>query len=672
MFLKKIRPYWLWEVLLITIVSAVVYLPLAGRLSFHSDDWYFIYNGLVNGPKTFIQLTLHTRPIRGPLYEALFGLFGLNALLYILTLYLWRLISGLAGLWLFHLLWPKQRSMNFFLALLFTIYPGFLWWVSGFEFQPYVISLVLQVFSIIFTLKAVGSERWWKWGLWSLAAFLSGWAYLALVEFAVGMEAFRIIAVFLFLKRGQPMIGFWQLALRTMRSSALFLLIPGAFIYWYQFIFDNWRKAQEAGLQIGKVLENPLEIIAWIVSLFQGLVNVIFGAWIVPLNGNFYSGTPREYIMQFGAGALVVGLGALAFLKLGKDEGEPTHGTELLWVGILGTAAGVVPVIIANRTVTFQFSQYALPASLAGVLFLGGLIYSIRTSSLRLVALSILLGLATLSHQAIANQAANEERAVLDFWWQVSWRAPSIRTGATLLAQYPFTISDTDSLVWGPANFIYHPQTQNHSPVILPLSGITLQPETIKNIWLGGTTDKINRIVTNTAYHFDYSNVLMMTQGSSEACMRMLNPDWLEYSLNDDNLMLAVAQYARLDSIDTQAIPSTPPSVIFGTEPVHSWCYSYQKADLARQTGNWQEIARIGNEARKNNLSPQDVVEWLPFVQAYAYTGDTASLVYLAKLIKVEPFYQMQACKNLKKMNASGYPLRPDVMIVVEHLFCKG
>jgi len=671
MSLKKFRSTWWPEILLITLISALVYLPTAGRLSFHSDDWYFIFNGLVNGSKGLIDVALHTRPLRGPLYMLLFDLYGLHPLPYILTLTLWRLLSGLGAIWLFHLLWPRQRETNFLLATLFVVFPGFLWWVSGFEFQPYVLSLALQVFSIIFSLKAVGSDKTWKKVLWVLAAIISGWAYLALVEFAVGMEAFRIISLYLFIKHRQPADSPRQLVTTSARASGIFLLIPVVFVYWYQFIFDNWRRAQQADVQLGKALQDPLTIVNWMVHFFQAMVNITLGAWITPLNINFYSGTPKEYLLRFGLAVLVSGLGLLAFFWLRESDDGPDRRSEMLWLGLLGSAAGVLPVILVNRTVTFNFSHYALPASLAGVLVVGGLVFSLGKRSLRIVAISALLGVATLSHQALAYRAASEESTILNFWWQVTWRTPSIQTGASLLVQYPFDIGNDDSLVWGPASFIYHPQRQDRSPVTVPLSAVVLQPETIKNIEVGGTIEEVDRVISNAVYHYYYDNLLVMTQAGNNTCMRMVNPDWMEFSVSDNALVLEAARHASLESVDTQAVPPAPQRVIFGEEPAHNWCYYYQKADLACQLGDWQAAAQLGNEARQKGLHPNDAIEWMPFLQGYAYSGDTGSMASLAKSFRAEPYYRKQACLALKKMAAAGYPLQPVVMKEGERLFCE-
>jgi len=35
------------------------------------------------------------------------------------------------------------------------------------------------------------------------------------------------------------------------------------------------------------------------------------------------------------------------------------------------------------------------------------------------------------------------------------------------------------------------------------------------------------------------------------------------------------------------------PEDIFGKEPPHTWCYYYEKAELARQAGDWEQVAKL-------------------------------------------------------------------------------
>jgi hypothetical protein len=70
----------------------------------------------------------------------------------------------------------------------------------------------------------------------------------------------------------------------------------------------------------------------------------------------------------------------------------------------------------------------------------------------------------------------------------------------------------------------------------------------------------------------------------------------------------------------TDAPPFSMPSLL-GADPEHRWCYYYQKADLARQQGDWKMVAQLGDKAFAVPLLPDDPYEYLPFIEAYARLG---------------------------------------------------
>ena len=91
----------------------------------------------------------------------------------------------------------------------------------------------------------------------------------------------------------------------------------------------------------------------------------------------------------------------------------------------------------------------------------------------------------------------------------------------------------------------------------------------------------------------------------------------------EDPLVRLAAPYSRPDLVlDTASgLPALPAAAIFGAEPEHGWCYTYQKAGLAYQRGDWAEIARLGDDALADGLEPVDPAEWMPFYEAYARDG---------------------------------------------------
>jgi hypothetical protein len=86
------------------------------------------------------------------------------------------------------------------------------------------------------------------------------------------------------------------------------------------------------------------------------------------------------------------------------------------------------------------------------------------------------------------------------------------------------------------------------------------------------------------------------------------------------------------DRIQVDAAQIEPDITLFGAEPAHGWCYFYAKAELARQQSDWDRVARLYNQARKEGLGPLVPVENLPFIEAFAMTGDIDMALKLTNL----------------------------------------
>jgi hypothetical protein len=148
----------------------------------------------------------------------------------------------------------------------------------------------------------------------------------------------------------------------------------------------------------------------------------------------------------------------------------------------------------------------------------------------------------------------------------------------------------------------------------------------------------------------NYDNILILSQPFNGACVQVLDGKQpLVSGFEQYDLMLAAGS-SNLDNISYAEAPSSPPAIVFGQEPEHGWCYYYEKAALAYQQGNWQEVLALGREVRKKGFSAADPVEWMPFIQAAAIVGDRQEILALAPKIKKEPFLARQACDVLSDM----------------------
>ena len=61
---------------------------------------------------------------------------------------------------------------------------------------------------------------------------------------------------------------------------------------------------------------------------------------------------------------------------------------------------------------------------------------------------------------------------------------------------------------------------------------------------------------------------------------------------------------------------------VYTPEPGHAWCYYFEKADLARQFGDWEEVVSIGDAALKLDERPHHPVEIFVFIEGYAHAGE--------------------------------------------------
>ena len=133
--------------------------------------------------------------------------------------------------------------------------------------------------------------------------------------------------------------------------------------------------------------------------------------------------------------------------------------------------------------------------------------------------------------------------------------------------------------------------------------------------------------------------------------------------------MIVVAPYSDLSKIDLSTESRTPPEVVFGPEPPHDWCYHYEKADLARQRGDWDEVVSLGNNALDQGFVPSDAIEWMPFLQADAQAADTERLTQIHRQIKnADPYIAGQVCQIV-----AGMPgLSLEVAEILQARYCLG
>ncbi len=678
---QRIRLSETWQhLLLMTLVAGITFLPWSLRLTYHRDDWYFMLDAFTYGSKVFHYMFAIDRPGRGYLFDWLFSLFGMDPLPWHLSMFVWRLGSGFAAYWLMKLLWPQTRQAAFWMGTLFVIYPGFWWWIAGIEYLPIMISAGLQTLSIALSVYALLTPERGRQILAVTGALITGWGYVALVDYAVGLESFRWFCLLLVVWRSQK--GAAKLLKTigaTLKRGWFYLSIPLGYLIWYTLFFENVRRETDIGAQLSVLVNAPLHTAAtWLVNWLNSVTNLALFVWFEPFKQLFYQMRLRDmFLAILLASAVVIVIVAWTRLMHQKHSAEGTEPGSMAWMneagllGLAGLATGILPVIMANRGVIFdRYSHYGLASSLPAGMLVVGVIFSIGGIRLRKTVLLGITFLAVITHFALGTRAMTEENVVRDLWWQMSWRATGLKLGTTLVVNYPGVYFGEDQdVTWGPANLIYAPAKQDMLPVVYPITAPPQNPDRLTHATAG---DEVKISLRSSSMVFDYQKLLVIDRPLSGSCIHVQDARWPRISGASDYEFSFMATKSKIDLVETGGNAPELPEYLFGNEPERGWCYWYQQAEIAATAGNWEEIAgRLTDEINNRGLKPVDRVEWMPFLQAAAVVGDVDTMRELATKINDEKGLQFQACISLQALDEHGFPLPKSSAAMVGELFCR-
>ena len=652
-------------IFLLVAVSAIAYLPFIAHFSYFNDDWYEMFATGTRGPLIFIDIFSVDRPARALLMIPLYVLFGKNPFPYNVTAYLFRLFSGLSVLWSLRMVWPQQKRLATLAALFYLIYPGFLSQPNAIDFQSHIAGLCFATFSIALTLKAVTTKNLWLRILITGLSIFFGLAYLSQMEYYAGYEVVRF--VLLFILAGQTEKTFFTRLRRAVLWYLPFIIVPLLFFTWRLFFFQDVRKQTDIGTQLGSLITAPRHtILIWTTTLIQSMVDVIVLAWFVPFYSAFSNLSAIDELFGLGVALIAILIAWISLRTTSSDSpSEDDWQRENLWAGFVIAVGGLVPIIVANRGVDFaDLSRYSVISMFGAAMILAVFVDRLKNLRFQLGFVLLLIGLAVITHFSNGNSYAQYADSNNMFWWQVSWRIPQLKKGTTLVVHYPLGQAGEDYTIWSPANLIYYPDSQSQK---------FIQP-TIYAALLNH--DAVDKVLTQKGVEYDtrrgsihtfrnYSDILVITQSGPGSCVRVIDGHQTELSSSEDERVILMAPYSQIQDVMTGTQFQTPPQLPFGSEPTRGWCYYYEKASYARQVGDWQTVLNLGDQAAKLGLKPQDLIEWMPFLQAYAHFGNQAQLTQLARSITYDPLVTSQACRILK-----GMQLDSSTAGLVSSLYC--
>ncbi len=485
------------------------------------------------------------------------------------------------------------------------------------------------------------------------------------MEYYAGYEVVRL--VLLFILAGQTERTFFARLKRAVLWYLPFIVVPLLFFTWRLFFFHDVRKQTDISLQLGSLITSPRHtILVWTATLIQSMADVMVLAWFVPFDGAFSNLSAVDVFVSLGA-ALVAILIAWVSLRNNPSNSSSEGGWqgENLWTGLVIVAGGLIPIIMANRGVNFSdLSRYSVISMFGAAMILVVFLDRLKNFSFQLGFVLLLIGIAVITHFSNGDSYARYADSNNMFWWQVSWRIPQMKKGTTLIVHYPAGQAGEDYTIWSPADLIYYPDSQSQKFIQPAIYAALLNHDSVEKVLSHQGVDYETRRGSIHTFS-NYSNILVITQSTSYSCVRVIDGNQTELSAYEDERVMLMAPYSQIQNVIPGTQFKTPPQFPFGSEPTRSWCYYYEKASYARQVGDWQTVSDLGDQAAKLGLVPQDSIEWMPFLQAYAHFGNQAQLTKLARPMKSDPFVAAQACRIL-----TGMQLDSSTTDLVKSLYC--
>ena len=632
-FLKKFHfPVWTIPIALLAI-CLLSYGVLSPWLGFYWDDWPSIWYLHVFGPSGFKDVFAIDRPLLGRLFMLTTPFLGESTFAWQIFGILTRWTSSLALWWTLRQIWPRRTREATWVAMLFTVYPGFTQ-----QFISVTYSHVLIILSVF--LLSIGAMIWalrkpaWFWPLIIFSVLASAVTMFS-VEYFFGLELLRPVLVWLVLRKKVQNLR--KRLFKTLALWAPYLLTMVAFLTWRVLYTDTPRGQVKI---VDKLQTNPFQEIARLAgTIVQDVFRTSLLAWIKPID--------FRQLISFGTASVIlyIGLTVFAFLiasfflaklntrsdstdpnRLNSDqqsENRPIPG-QLIGLGVFALLVGGWPFWATHLPIelVYPWDRFTLAMMLGASLLVVGLLELLGNRRLiKILLLGVLIGLAVGLQFQHANTYRREWNLQSQFFWEMAWRAPAIEPGTLLLSsELPFVYYSDNSLT-APLNWLYAPDNRSRSMDYMFYSiearlGLNL-PALEKDL-------PVDQNYRATSFQGNTSQSLVLYY-QPPGCVKFLDPAADAAIPQKPKYISDAMPLSDLSTIRAEEQnPARPPEIIFGPEPAYGWCYYFEKAELARQFGQWQQAASLGEQAfaLDETLYPVNAPELLPYIEAYAHLGE--------------------------------------------------
>ncbi len=616
-------------------LGLICFALLIPRIGLYWDDWPSLWFYHIFGSTIFPDVFASDRPVQGWLWVLTTGILGESIEAWQLFGIFSRWLSCLAVWWTLRLIWPQRSIEITWIAFLFMVYPGFSQQLIPMTYSHMFLVLAAVFFSFGTMIWAYRKPEWF-WPLISISLLTSILSMFTL-EYFVGLELLRPVFLWLTLEEGEA--NFRKRAATVLKRWLPYLLLMAAFLIW-----RNLQPTPRANILIFDRLRS--DPVAAIIELGRTVLQDIFEgsvlAWVQVFNFSKLLVYRRSIILLCAIIVItssVVTIFYLVKLRSPNELSQETISTSKTRWGIQAIFLGIYALFIAGWPfwvtdllidLRFPWDRFTLAMMFGASVLIAGIISLLTKKRITSAIITgVLVGLAVGVHFETGLAYMREWNYQKAFFWQMVWRAPHIQPGTTILtSRLPFKMTTDNSLI-APLNWIYAPDNSSNQMPYLMLNLDGRLNKELSNLEEGEQIQYPYR-----ATHFEgTSSQAILLFYSPEHCLKVINPELDQYWPYQPGFIPDAFGLSNPGLIIGDPETSAqPPASVFGTEPSPDWCYYFEKAELARQFGDWEQAAEYADKALRldKSFNRKNIAELLTFIEAYAHNGQWDKAVQLS------------------------------------------
>ena len=621
--------------LALLVVMILAFGLLSPSLGFYQDDWIFVYYASSSGADGIIEfLNYDGHPLAAWSDIISFALLGFKPVYWQIFSLVWRWLT-VTILWLVMIrVWPNHKYQTLTAAVIFALHPAFTIQSQAIIYSQFWISYFLLGLSFYLTIEAIRHPE--KYIRYILLAIFFKIIHSFTSEYTWGTELIRPVLIWFALPDATHQ-SIYSRSRETVKVYLPFLIILTAQLLWRGFYYESPVLIRSEPELFNQLMQNPLATLGILISKgIPDIILMLFSSWNRIVEANYFDFS-RPFNIYLAILQIFTTMGAYFFLSKLNFFSSPSEPKEKTWTnqailtGIAGMLFGMLPALAAGY---FMFEKNPpwntrfIFGPLFGVaVLLTALFYSTFTSHRnRVIVLAVLIGALVSWHERNANNFRFSWEKQERLYQQLIWRAPSIEPDTAIIASEEILGYMGDYPTSFAINTIYEGKQTERIPYwFFALSeNFKFSADTL----ITGRTLDVER--ASTSFQGDSRNAIFISfEPENKQCLWVLRPQDSEYKHLPPEMKKAalISNYKNIRA--EEADQDLYHEIV--KENKDTWCYFYQKADLARQMEDWKRVIELWEEAQKNGHQPDNGFEYLPFIEGYARLGDWENAFLLTK-----------------------------------------